>query len=303
MSNPFKSEFLYPRYWPTWLLIGVLRLLMLLSQRWQYRLGRWLGMALYYLLPGRRHVAEVNLKLCFPELDAAARKAQVKAVFRHNGTGLLETAMTWWAPTDSFKSRSTVIGLEHLQQAQAAGRGVILLGGHYSALDMGGALVSPHASFECFYRPQNNALFDYWANRGRLRFADDMLPHDDMRNIVRRLRKGTVVWFAPDQDQGPTHSIYAPFFGVPAATVTSTARLAKMTGAAVVPLGFHRLADGQYEVEFRPALEGFPGGGDLEDAARINGELEQLIRKHPTQYMWVHRRFKTHPKGKNYLYR
>jgi len=303
MITRFKSELLSPRYWPTWLLLGLLWLSLKLPQRLQYRLYRLLGSLLYRLLPGRRHVARTNLKLCFPEMDEREREQRVKTVFHNNAIGILETAMAWWADDESIRARTRVVGLEHLDAALERGKGVILLGAHFTVLDMGSAMMPSRYDFECFYRPHNNALFDYWVTRGRMRYASGLLPAADMRAIVRSLRSGKLVWFAPDQDQGPTHSIYAPFFGVPAATVTSTARLARMTGAAVVPIAFHRNDDDSYELEFRAALDDFPVGDDMSDASRINAELEQSILKRPDQYMWVHRRFKTHPKGKNYLYR
>lgn len=303
MSTQFKSEFLHPRYWPTWLFIGLLRLTQCMPRRLQYSLGRQLGRLLYWLLPGRRHVARTNLKLCFPEWDDAQREQQLRAVFQNNAIGVMETAMAWWAQPAPLQAVTHCVGEQHIRDAVEAGKGVILMGGHYSALDLGATLVKPYSDFECVYRPHNNALFDYWINRGRMRCATGLLHHADMRGIVRSLRRGTVVWFAPDQDQGPKHSIYAPFFNVPAATVTSTARLARMTGAAVIPLAFHRCDDGGYEVEFGAPLERFPSGDDVADAGQVNMALEQMIRKYPAQYMWVHRRFKTHPKGKNYLYR
>jgi KDO2-lipid IV(A) lauroyltransferase len=112
------------------------------------------------------------------------------------------------------------------------------------------------------------------------------------------------VWYAPDQDFGPKHSVYAPFFNVPAATITATSRFAKLNDSPILMFTHHRCHDDSgYELELFPVIENFPSGDDVQDATRINQELEKGILKDPSQYMWVHRRFKTHPEGKNFLYR
>ena len=125
---------------------------------------------------------------------------------------------------------------------------------------------------------------------------------DDIRQTVRLLRQGEVVWYAPDQDYGTAHAVFVPFFGIPAATITATSRIAKMGKAAVIPCAHYRLPGGRYEIEFGAPLDGFPSGDEEADTARINQTIEHYVRKHPEQYLWVHKRFKHQPPGQAKLY-
>ena len=300
--RPVRSIY-SPVFWPTWLGIAVLWLINKLPFNAQLNLGKGLGLVLHQLASKRRQVAMTNLKLCFPNMNEAERANMTRDVFIHNGIGIIETAMAWWSDRDSFRSRVTLEGQEHLEQALSEGRGVILLGAHYSTLDLGGLLFSLYYPLHTMYRPHNNELMERIIEKGRLRSISSLIDRSDFRAVIRALRKNEIVWYAPDQDFGPKHSVYAPFFGVPAASVTATARLAKMSKAPIVMLSHHRTADGQYILRLHPKIEGFPCEDDESSAKRINAEIEKGIMHEPAQYMWVHRRFKTHPKGKNYLYR
>jgi len=302
MNSVFQTVYLSPRYWGAWLSIAGLRAGQALPTSLRWALGRRLGDLLRQLLPARRRVVERNLKLCFPRLTAEQRAHWLRDVFRENGIGVLETARCWCRPPAQLIAQTRYSGLEHIEQALAQGRGVLVLGSHFSLLDPGIAMLGKVAPVHLVYRPHNNPLMDAWINAGRLNYARETVDHNDMRRVVRLLKEGQLVWFGPDQDEGPTHSVYAPFFGISAATVTSTARLSRLTGAAVVPMASHRCEDGGYEVEFYPALSDFPSGLAEADARQVNLAQEQAIRKCPQQYLWLHRRFKTHPRGKNYRY-
>lgn len=301
LTTETKQSFLAPRYWLTWLSVALLRLVVCLPQSWQRALGRLLGAALYRIAGKRRKVVDVNLRLCFPELSAEQRQSRVKAVFAENGIGIFETAMAWWSAERAFNGQVELIGEEYLQQARQQGKGVILLSAHFTMLDLGGYLLSLKYPLDGVYRQHNNPLFDQVIRRGRERFLQQAIERGNMRQMVRRLKKGSFIWYAPDQDHGPELSVYAPFFGVPAATVTGTARLARMSGATVLMYAFRRTERG-YQLELSPPLENFPSGDDEADCTLVNQQIEAAIRKAPDQYMWVHRRFKTHPQGKNYLY-
>jgi len=292
----------HPRYWLTWLGIGALRAVNSLPLKLQLTLGGWLGMLLYLCIPSRRHVVKVNVALCFPELDATAQKRLVRDIFRNNGKGIFETAMAWWTPHDAFQDRVLFKGREYLDQALEQNRGVILLGAHFSTLDLGGLLFSKFYPVDAMYRPHNNPLMETIIKRGRSRYFGQSIDRSDIRSVIRALRKNRIIWYAPDQDFGIKQSVYAPFFGTPAATITATTRIVGLNKSPILMLAQHRLPDGRYELELFPIIEPFPTGNDEADATRINAELERAIRKDPAQYMWVHKRFKTHPKGKNYLY-
>lgn len=301
MATP---NFFSPRYWPVWLLIGFLTLCARLSDTNQRRLAKLLAGFMSLLARRRRHIIDVNLRLCFPEWDDDQRKRQLNDILYQNALGLIETANAYHRPVESFRASVTVTGLDVLQQAQAQEKGVLLLGAHYSHLDFGGALVSLFCSPYAIYRPNNNPLMDRYILEGRARFMKGVIERSDMRGIIRALKRNEVVWYPPDQDYGRDHSVFAPFFGINAATITATSRLVKFNQSPVVMLSCYRDDDtGKYQLEFSAAPEGFPSGDEVTDATLINRELERCIRKAPTQYMWMHRRFKTQPDGRAKLYR
>ena len=299
-----RHRHLSPRFWPARVGIGLLWLLNRLPWRWQIRIGRILGGFLYHLSPQRRHVTQVNVRLCFPELNPIEQAKMVKQVFANNGVGMFETAMAWWTPLEKLRGHFTLKGREHLEAALAQNRGVILLGAHFSTLDLGGLLFSDYYPVDAMYRRHNNPMLEDVITRNRLRYFGQAIERSDIRSVIRALRKNHIIWYAPDQDFGRKQSVYAPFFGVPAATITATSRMVKLNNSPILMLAQHRLPDDSgYELELFPVIEPFPTGDEEADATRINAEIERAIRKDPAQYMWVHRRFKTHPEGKNYLYK
>lgn len=306
MSAPtFQARFLHPRYWPTWFGIGLMWLLHWLPIRLQIRLGEGLGWLVGRLLRGRRRVVDVNLALCFPQLDAAARAARTDAHFKALGAGLFEAALAWFAPDWRLRGRGTVEGLEHLDAALAGGRGVLLLTGHFTTLELGARYIAMQPRpFHAMYRPYSNAVMDHYMHHWReARSGLPALPRDDLRRLVKALRQGRAIWYAPDQTLDQRISVFAPFFGHPAASITATARLAEMGRARVVPYFPMRRPDGRYVVRFLPALENFPAGDEAADAARINAVIEEGIRAAPEQYFWVHKRFKRQPDGAPNPYR
>jgi len=288
-----------------WAGLGMLRLGTLLPYPLLLLLGNGLGLLMYALLPSRRRIARINLSLCFPELDAAARERLVRATFRSAGISVFENALSWWGSGPRLKRLYRIEGLEHYQTAKAQGRGVILLGGHYTTLEISGRFLAFHIDgLQPIYKRAHNPLYEAVMVRQRKKLFDDLLQSTDMRTIVRNVKAGKTVWYAPDQDFGRERSVFAPFFGVPTATLTTTARLAKLTGAPVVPFVSERLPGLRgYRISLRPALEHFPSDDDLADATRVNAVLEQEVRAMPAQYLWIHRRFKTRPEGEPDLYR
>jgi KDO2-lipid IV(A) lauroyltransferase len=295
--------FLSPRYWPTWLGLGALWLVTQLPYRVQLTLGRWLGILSYYVLRYRRHIAEVNLRLCFPELTDKARKKLLKENFASVGMGAFEMAMSWWTPVKKFENMITIHGKENYAQALSKGKGTIFVGGHFTSLDLIGKLTTDELALDVMYRPSKNKLIDTLLQRQRENSFAASIDRNNLRGMLRQLAKNRTVWYAPDQDYGRKYSVFAPFFGVNAATITATARLAKLSGAAIVPAFQYRLPNRQgYEVIIHPPLENFPSGDDVQDATRINQILETAIRHAPEQYLWQHRRFKTRPIGEKGVY-
>ena len=218
-------DFLAPVFWPTWLAIAGLYLMAWLPLRAR-RLVSWsLARMLYHLVASRRKIAQTNIRLCFPELNASAQQRLVRAVFYSNILNYFETALAWCRPNHSMQLE--VKGLEHLRQAQATGRGVLLLSGHFGPIDVVGSLIFDRVDLTFVYRKDDNPLFNYFTTHARERYCTATLAHKDMKGILRALKGGAVVWYAADQDYGREASVFVPFFGVPTATITMTSKLAR----------------------------------------------------------------------------
>jgi KDO2-lipid IV(A) lauroyltransferase len=293
-----------PRHWPAWIGVGVIWLIARLPFRLLMRLGRLAGRLALHLNPERRRIAATNIALCFPELDPAAQQALVRANLCDVGMMLAEFALGWMGSDRAVaKVPVTVEGLEHLEAARAAGRGVLLVGGHFSHLEFSARLVSSHLRIAGMYRRMDSDVFEFAVLRARLHYADAMFDKDDIRGTVRYLKAGGTLWYAPDQDMRSKDNVFAPFFGVPAATITATHHLARLSNALVIPFYHRRLpGDAGYAMRLGAPLADFPSNDAGVDTARVNGQIEQMVREAPEQYLWVHKRFKTRPPGEPKLY-
>lgn len=299
---PIHRHLLHPRHLHHWLLLGVLRVAALLPVSLLTPLGHLAGWLLYRLAPYRRQIAEANIRLCFPELTPAQQRQLVRDTCFSNAMGLLETALGWWSRDERLLPRVEYIGIEKLDALAAEGRGAILLGCHLTTLDLAGRLISLRSDIDVVYRKQKYPVYDLVMRRSRERLFKHVIERSDIRQLVRSIKAGRVVWYAPDQDYGRKNAVFAPFFGIPAASLTATSRLAKMTGAPVYLYRHYRTAPGHYRVYIDGPVEGFPTDDDVADATVINGLIESAIREHPEQYMWLHKRFKTQPEGKADFY-
>jgi KDO2-lipid IV(A) lauroyltransferase len=286
-----------------WLLIACAWLLARLPLRWLMRIGQMLGRLAFLASPSRRHVTRVNIGLCFPELDTVQQAQLTRDVFRHAGVALVESLVAWLNPHKPVARRWTVTGIEHVRAAAARGRGVLLVGAHFSAMDFASQTLAGVAAIDVIYRANKNPAWEWLQVHGRHHYFEGVIERNDVRGMLRRLKAGRVVWYAADQDYGRRHSVFAPFFGIPAASITATARLARLNDSPVLFMRQHRnLAELTWELAFSPVLEGYPSGDDQVDAARINALIESAIRRDPAQYLWLHRRFKTRPAGEPRLY-
>lgn len=290
------TQYYAPRYWSTWLGIGLMRLSAFLPYRLVAPLGRLLGRTYMHLSPKRRHIAEVNLRLCFPDQDDAWHAQLLRDSFDSIGTSLLETALCWWGSDRKMKPLGHVTGLQHLQQAVEAGKGVLLLSAHFLVPEVGGRYLSGLSQFNAMYRRSSNKLMDHLILTQRQRRLGRLFSTKDVRSVIRSLRKGETVWYATDQNSSRKESVFAEFFGITASSNTATARLAKMTGATVIPFLAIRRTDGSgYDLRLEPALENYPTGDLKADTQRINDMVEAWVREYPAQYLWTHRRFRTRP--------
>ena len=270
-----------------------------LKMRWL--LGGWLGALGYLVARSRRHIVETNIKLCFPELNPDERKKLVRDNFRSSGISIIETAYVWFSGPEKIAEHQHLVdihGLELLTGALASGKGVLLLGMHMSTLDFCGALLDQVQPFDVMYRRNKNKLLEAIMTEGRKQHFDSAIERREVRKVIRRLRQGAAVWYGPDQDYGRKHSVFAPFFGQQAATITATARIVSMTGATVVVFSHYRDLDaGRYKIVLSRPLEDFPAANDVESCTAVNRVIEAEIRQAPEQYWWLHRRFKTTPEG------
>jgi KDO2-lipid IV(A) lauroyltransferase len=261
-------------------------------------IGKGLGIAMYHLARSRRHICEVNIALCFPELCAVQQKKLVRDTFISNGRGVMEIGLSWCRDPEDFRAIVTVKGQQHLYNALAQGRGVLLVSAHFSTLEIAGSLLALHHDFSVTYRRHKNPLFEALMKRGRQRHFEEVIERKEVRKAFRQLQRGKVLWYAADQDNGPRHSVFADFFGRPAASITATTTFASVNKSAVIFLSHYRTDDNQrYELIFSEALQDYPTGDEQQDVLRINALIEAAIRVAPDQYIWLHRRFKTRPEG------
>lgn len=306
MERPrFRAAFLHPRFWPLWLGLGLLWLLTQLPYPVLVRLGRVLGGWMGRLAGSRRRIVRRNLELCFPSMTAEARERLLRENFASTGIAFFEMAMSWWWPAARLRRLAHIEGLEYLQQAQAEGQGVILMALHFTTLEIGAALLGQVHTIDGMYREHKNPLFDYIQRRGRERHNLDAtaIEREDVRAMLKVLRAGRAIWYAPDQDYGAKQSLFVPLFGITAATVTATTKFARLGRAMVLPFTQERLADGSgYRLVVHPPLADFPGESEEADCIRINQWIEQEVSRLPEQYLWAHRRFKSRPEGEPKLY-
>ncbi len=296
---PFSWAFFSPRFWATWLGLGLLGLLALLPGG----LRRWLGEALGDLAYARHHkrraIVATNLAWCFPELEEQQRKALARDFFRRMAHSFLDYGVLWWGSCRRIDRLVQLEGGEHLQAQLSAGRPVILLTSHNVGLDFGAAALTRHFPSVGLVKRARNPLFDWFMAKGRTRFFGVLYRREEgMRPVLRAIRQGHAFYYLPDEDLGPENSIFVPFFGVQTATINALSRLAKMSGAAVLPfVTIYRPTQGDYVARVLPPLDAFPSGDTQADTVRMNQELEKLIRQAPEQYMWSMRIFQTRPDG------
>lgn len=284
------------RHWPMRAGVALLAAAGRLPWRLQRVLGRGLGALAFALAGSRRHAARVNLRLCFPQLDEPARERLLRDSFRDFGIGLFEFARAWWGDIAPMRRDVVIEGLDHLRALQAQGRGVLMVSGHFMTLEICGRLLCDHVPLAGMYRRYRDPVMEHAVKQGRLRYAAAMFANDEVRPAMRHLKQGGFLWYAPDQDMRGKDTVFAPFFGVPAATITATHQFARLTGCAVVPF-FHRREGDRYVLRIAPPLEPFPTDDAVVDSARVNAAIEAMVREAPTQYLWIHRRFKRRPAG------
>lgn len=263
--------------------------------------GRMLGRLFQQFGKHRQHVVQVNLDLCFPTLSATEKSALALRHFEAFGRSFLERGVLWWASAERIRHLVRIEGKEHL--AALGDRPVILLAPHFVGLDMGWTRLTLERAMVSIYASQNNPVFNAALYAGRLRFGQSELlsRQEGTRRAIKAMKAGKPFYYLPDMDYGKRDTIFVPFFGVPAATITGLSRLVRMTGAAVLPV-ITRMEDAGYVVTIGPPWQDYPGECIEADTRRMNAFLEAEILKMPAQYFWLHRRFKTRPPGESRPY-
>src|SRR5688572_11076765 len=261
---------LHPRYWPTWFALGLLRMFEPLPFAVLVWIGSILGRLLAFLPLSFVRIARRNLELCLTELSSEQREQILREHFRSLGIGIFETAMSWWSSDERIRKLTRFEGLEHLEAALARGRGAILLSAHFTTLEIGARSLCARVPASVMYRPTHNVVLERFLMRLRGKQAKRAIPRDDVRTLIAALKANEPVWYAPDQSYRKKGAEMVPFFNIPAATNTATSRLARMTGAAVLPYFQERMLNGRYRMVIHPMLENFPSDDPAADARRFN---------------------------------
>lgn len=301
----FRFSLLAPRHWPAWLGLGLLWLLSRLPYRALIGAGRGLGWLVARIPGSRRRIAARNLELCFPDLDRAQQAALLEQTLRDVGLMLVEFALAWMGSCRAIaRVPVTIEGLEHIAAATARGQGVLLTGAHFSHLELAGRLLVERSGVELagMYREHGDAAFEWAIRRKRQQYAATMFTKNEVRACVRYMKTGGRIWYAPDQDMRGKDTVFVSFFGISASTLTATHHLARLSGACVIPFFHRRLPEGGYALRLEAPLADFPGDDVSADTARINAMIERMVREAPSQYLWIHRRFKSRPPGEAPLY-
>ncbi len=297
------QDYLAPKFWPSWLGLASMRLIAVLPFRLQLLIGQTIGHLFYRIARYRREIVQTNIALCFPDLSADEREQLVRAHFHALGMSISETAMSWWGSDKALRKRVTFKGFEYVDNALKEGTGAIMLGAHFTTMEISGRLIALDHDLAVSYQKLRNPLFNHVTYNARKKMLHRVFGRYEIRASFRYIKQNHLMWIAADQDVGIENSVFVPFMGHIAATQTVASRMAKVTKAPIIPYISRRLEGTQgYEVEFFPPVENFPGDSLEDDATRTNLLIEEQVHKAPEQYLWVHRRFKTRPEGMPKLY-
>ena len=296
-----KQNFYHPKFMPTWFLIGFMKLGTKLPFAAQVFIGTGIGRLLYPLLSRFRKIAFINIAHCFPDKSLIEVESLVKQNFEAIGISLFETANAYFGKSEKIQKLITIHNEHHLMDALNKNQGIILLTAHFMPLMLGSRALLLKHKIANIYRPQNNALFDEVMRKGFVNNGATMIKTNDTRTMMKTIKSGLPIWYAPDQDLGEKNSVFAPFFNIQTATIAATARLAKTPNTVVIPYFFIRTDKG-YTMSFDAPLTDYPSSDAVDNATRTNQILHDQILKAPEQYLWIHKRFKTRPNGEAYFY-
>ena len=296
-----KIEFIHPKFYPTWILILLMRIGVFIPFQFQVILGKAIGKLIYPFMKKLRETAYSNISNCFPEKKQPQVTLLVKQHFDAIGISLFETANAYYGSDRKIKKLLSINNKHFFSDALKDEGGIILLCSHFMPLMLGSRALLLENTIANVYRPQNNKLFDKVMVKGYTKNGALMIKSKDTRSILKSIKNSLPIWYAPDQDLGINNSVFAPLFGIETATASATARLAKNNNTRVIPYSFIRTKHG-YEMSFDKPIKNYPSNDPIKDATTTNKILENQIIKAPEQYLWIHRRFKTRPDGQENFY-
>lgn len=304
-ANKSWREFIAPRYWPSWFGFGLARLIGALPLPLVAMISAVLGEILFIIIPSRRKITIRNISACFPDMPAPQVRRLARRNYRAMSQAIFDTGISWWSSDRRLKKLTRYHNREIYDAALEGDRPIILLMGHFIVMEVGGLALSIERSLIDIYKAPSNPVAHLLAVKGlnRSGFATLIEKNEGLKPVIRAMRNGEPLCYLPDQDPGENNSVFVPFFGIPVATLSLLGKLARSTNAVVIPCFARQRSFGRgYEVSFEKVLENFPTGNDIDDATRMNQIIEAAVRKNPDQYFWVHRRFKTRPKGEPDFY-
>lgn len=285
----------HPSAWLLGLGLALLYVITFLPHISFLKLGKSLGNLMYYLLRKRRRIAHINITHCFPELNPCEQKKLVKEHFQAVGIAVCETGMAWWTSTAKLRPLVHFSGETYLEQGLAQGKGVLLIGAHFTTMDIVGRFSSFLHPVYAVYKRQKNPLINELLQTYRQQEQLTLINSRNLRAILQALSANQIVWYAYDQDFGAKRCVFAPFFGIQTATLKTPMRLAQLSQATVLFATHYRDPKGYYHITIHPPLANFPSDDFVADATQLNQFFEKVIREYPEQYFWLHRRFKTRP--------
>ncbi len=294
-DNTFDKALLHPRYWPTW--FGLVGLWVLAWLPWQARhwLGHKIGNYIYQKNTKRRHIVLGNLQACFPELTGHEREELARQTIREYACALLDYSILFFRSRRWLARHLIIEGQDKLDAALAQEKNIMLLLGHSVWLEFAPLAIGQHYSAYGSYKPFKNAVFNWLIARSRLKDVEFVIAREEgMIKLVRSMKPGRILFFLPDQDHGSKHSVFAPFFGKPKATLITPARMAKLGKANCYPvMTFFDRTTGQYKTVIGDQLKTFGQNTTEHNATIMNKGFQELISLHPEQYMWLLRFFRT----------
>lgn len=301
---PFSNSLLHPKYWATWLGMGVVFILSFFPQSLRHKIGRRIGKSIHNNNKKRRNTSLKNIQIAFPHLSDEELNAIALKQLQHYGCALIDYSLLFFASKKRLLSLLIMEGKEHIDKALAENKSIIILLPHSSYLDFSPIALGAHYTIFGSYKTSKNPVVDWMIARSRCRHAEFLVSRNEgLRKLIRSIQPGKLMVFLPDEDLGAENAVFAPFFGMPKATLSTTARMAKMAKAVTIPIfSYFNEGSGKYHVKISPPLENYPSGDAIQDATTMNQSLEALISEHPEQYMWFLKWFNTRPEGDTFKY-